>query len=77
MTAQVVAGWRTLTGDVFPEQSSFMTQPEPINLDRANYASPELAELIDRLTAGEDPSWPDSLELKHVDIVESVPGWPT
>lgn len=66
-----------MTGDVFPEQSSFMTQPDPIDLDRANYASPELAELIDRLAAGEDPSWPHSLELNRVDIIEPVPGWPT
>lgn len=54
-----------------------MTQPDPIDLDRANYASPELAELIDRLAAGEDPSWPHSLELNRVDIIEPVPGWPT
>jgi hypothetical protein len=51
-----------------------MTQSEPIDLDRVNYASPELAKLIDRLVAGEDPSWPDSLELECVDIVESAPG---
>lgn len=45
---------------------SGMTPTDDARLDRQQYVSAELADLIDRQIRGEDATWPECLDLTEV-----------